>query len=161
MAERKVLCNSCRKKFLKKDLIQVSSSKRVCGSCKQNSDDYKDLIDYVCKGFGQKAPTGKQLKEISKFKELGISYKEIKLTIYFIACVEKKPMENGSLFLVPSFHTKAMAHFKALENTKKSLSGISKGDDKEITIVRNKSFLRKLEKERVDKTRYIDISNLI
>lgn len=156
---RKVMCKYCRKKFSKEELIQVNKSTRCCEACyktqRQESENFKELIDYICKGFNQKAPTGQQLKDIKKFKELGYTYKEIQWTIYYIACIKGVNINDGRLGLVPFYYEKAMEHFRIVERNR--MATYNEEIPKEITIVRGQ---REDGRKRLDKTRYIDITSI-
>lgn len=158
MSERLLICHYCKEKFPTNELIQVSKSSRSCKSCKQNRDDYKELIDYVCKGFGQIAPTGKQVKDIKTFKEMGISYKEIQWTLYYIFCIANKRIVNNSLGLVTFYHKEAKDHFLTVERVRESSKDIVL--PKEITIIRGVSDNDNNSKARLNKTRYVNIAEI-
>lgn len=163
MAALKKTCTRCKEKFLKSEMVmsEKNSSKFYCKPCYKDANDYKDLIDYICKGFSIKAPTGRQVKDIQMLKQKGITYKEIKFTIYYIVCIKKKFLKNGSLYLVSYYLEEAREHFKMLENVRKSLDVVKKGEDEIITITINRGQFKEQEQERIKCTRYVDISKLI
>lgn len=123
--ERKVQCSYCKNKFFKNELIQETKTKRICNVCKakkiQDAKDYKELIDFICKGFRISKPTGHQLKSIKKFRELGYTCKEIQCVLYYIFVVEKKKVEGTSIELVPYYYEKAKKHFMLIENARRSV----------------------------------------
>jgi len=156
MGEKLLICHYCNVKFPSSELIQVNKTKRSCKACYQSKEDYKELIDYICKGFGQKAPTGKQMKDIKKFKELGLTYKEIQWTLYYIFCVANKKIEDNNIGLVPYFHKEAMEHFTIIQKVKENSKDIELQE--EITIVKKScNSNRNVKKER---TRYVNIKEI-
>lgn len=153
-----MLCHSCREKFPKSELIQITKSKRVCKSCQEKAtteaNDYRELIEYICTGFGIKAPTGQQLKSIKQFKELGYSYKEIQYTIYYIYSVINKKVEGTGLGLVPYYYEEAKKHFSQIENARRSATKIT---TQEIVIERKVDTFN----PNIKNTRLINIEELI
>lgn len=185
MKGKLLVCHYCKNKFPSEELIQTTKTRRSCSGCieerekkkvKANEvkiekakekeqekdaerDDYRELIDYICKGFGQTAPIGKQLNDIRRFnKELGYTYKEIQWTLYYIFCVLKKRAVNNSLGLVPYYHKEAKDHFLTLERVRESSKDIE--IQKEITIIRNSKGHNPKSKARLDKTRYVNIEEI-
>lgn len=156
MESKLLICHYCKNKFPSEELIQITKTRRSCKGCIQAKDDYKQLIDYICKGFGQTAPTGKQLKDIKRFKELGYSYKEIQWTIYYIFCIANKKLEDNNIGLVPYYYEKAKEHFLTLEKVKENSKDIE--IQKEITIIRKPR--NEKPKTKLNKTRYVNIEEL-
>lgn len=155
-AVREVQCFYCKQKFNREELIQATKSKRICVSCNETrqkeAEDFKELIDFMCKGFRLDKPTGQQLKSIKEFKGLGYTYKDIQYTLYYIYFVEGKRVNGTSINNVPFYYEKAMMHKKLSENAAKTAIELSQ---KEIII-----FSKDSKKPRVDRTRYIDIDSL-
>ena len=155
---RKVICHICKEKFYKDELIQVSSSKRVCKKCNETVqaeiNQRQELIDFICSGFGLPAPTGQQLKSIKEFKELGYSYFEIHYTLYYIYCILKRKPEGTSLGLVPFYYEKAKEHYQLVENAKKTAKKVVM---EEVTIERKSDVF----KPNVKNTRLINIEEII
>lgn len=146
-------CPGCGEDVITTDFIQTSKTRRICKSCFQQKEDYKNLIAYICTGFNIKAPTGKQVKDIKKFKEMGITYREIQWTIYYIVNVAKKEL-NNDIALVPYFHTEAMKFVNGLKKAKESSKDIT--IEETIIITRNKK-----SKTKPNKTRYIDLASIV
>lgn len=155
---RKVICHNCKVKFYKDELIQVTQSKRLCKECNDNiqkeADDYKVLIQYICDGFKIKAPTGQQLKDIRRFKELGYSYPEIQYTIYYIFCIERKKAEGTGLGLVPFYYEKAKRHYELVENAKRTARKLIQ---EEVVVERSINH----KELRIDRTRLINIEDIV
>lgn len=155
---RKVICHICREKFYKDELIQVNSSKRVCKKCNDTVqveiNQRRELINFICKGFGITAPTGQQLKSIKEFRELGYTYFEIHYTLYYIYCVLKKKVEGTSLGLVPFYYEKAKEHHRLVENARRSAKKVSV---EEVTIERKLDVF----KPNIRNTRLINIEEII
>lgn len=155
---RKVICHICREKFYKDELIQVNSSKRVCKKCNDTVqveiNQRRELINFICKGFGITAPTGQQLKSIKEFRELGYTYFEIHYTLYYIYCVLKKKVEGTSLGLVPFYYEKAKEHHRLVENARRSAKKVSV---EEVTIERKLDVF----KPNIRNTRLINIEEIV
>lgn len=154
---RKVICHYCKEQFYKDELIQINSSKRACSKCNEtivkDGQDYKNLVDYICTGFNIKAPTGQQLKDIKKFKDMGYSYIEMQMTLYYIYVVLKKQPSGTSIGLIPFYKEQAMEHFRLIENAKRSAVNIS---HEEVVIERKSTH-----KPNLKNTRIIDISTIV
>lgn len=155
---KELTCSYCKNKFLETELVVVTKTRKACKNCLETkvreNADYKELIAYICRGFRQTAPTGKQLKDIKTFKEMGISYKEIQWTLYYIYGILNKKIEDKSLGLVPYYHKEAMEHFRTVERVKESVKNAE--PQEEITIVRTPCN----RKPRIDKTRYVNIAEI-
>lgn len=154
----KVQCSICKEKFYKEELIQVGVTKKVCQHCNETVqaeiEQRKELIDFVCKGFGLKMPTGQQLKSIENFREQGYTYFEIHYTLYYIYCVLKKKPEGTSLGLVPFYYEKAKEHHRLVENAKRTAKNV---EVEEITIERKADVF----KPNIKNTRLINIEEII
>lgn len=154
----KIGCDICKEKFYKSELIQVSSSKKVCQHCNETEqmeiNQRRELIDFVCKGFGIPAPTGQQLKSIKEFREQGYSYFEIHYTLYYIYCVLKRKPEGTSLGLVPFYYEKAKEHYKLVENAKRTAKNLVV---EEVTIERKSDVF----KPNIRNTRLINMEEII
>lgn len=155
---RKIMCHICKEKFYKDELIQVSKSKRVCQKCNDTEqaeiNQRRELIDFICKGFGIPAPTGQQLKSIKEFRELGYSYFEIHYTLYYIYGVLKKKPEGTSIGLVPFYYEKAKEHYRLVENARRTAKNTQV---EEITIERKIDVF----KPNIKNTRLINIEEII
>lgn len=154
----KVVCDICKEKFYKSELIQVSLSKKVCQHCNETVqaeiEQRKELIDFLCKGFGLKMPTGQQLRSIENFREQGYTYFEIHYTLYYIYCVLKKKPEGTSIGLVPFYYEKAKEHHRLVENAKRTAKNI---EIEEITIERKVDVF----KPNIKNTRLINIEEIV
>lgn len=161
MKSKELQCSYCKNKFPREHLAPITTRKKSCKNClevarekeKAKTDiDYTELIDYICKGYGLKAPTGKQLGYIKRFKSLGYSHLDIQKTIYYIETIVGKSMK-GDLGLVPYYYEQAMHHFEVVN---KNNGFIDNTEVKEVVIER-----RKINKSRIEKTRFINIDNLV
>lgn len=157
-AKKKILCHNCKEKFYREDLIQVSKSKRLCKKCNDTVqveiNQRKELIEFICNGFGLKTPTGQQLKSIKEFRELGYSYFEIHYTLYYIYCVLKKRVEGTSIGLVPFYYEKAKEHYRLVENAKRTAKYIQ---TEEVVVERRTDIF----KPNIENTRLINIEEII
>lgn len=156
MSKRMVKCFHCKNKFYKDQLIELTKSKRVCSTCdeliKKDAISYKELIKYICDGFGLQAPTGRQLKTISNLKKLGYTYDSIQWIIHYVVNIEKKQLKDTNLDFVPYYAEKAKLHFSQLNNAKNS-SMEQIGDTKVIENYYS-------QKANLGKTRLVDISKI-
>lgn len=84
---RKVKCPECGT-FNDKENAICHNSKYYCKVCFENkqreSQDYKDLIAYICKLYQIDVPTGWMLKQIKDFKEqYKYTYRGMKTTLHY------------------------------------------------------------------------------
>lgn len=112
----KLTCKKCRRKFEENNMING-----ICKGCKKDSEEYKELIRYLCNGFKIDKPTGKMLKEIKNYKELGYSYLEIQMVVYYIVVIKKKPLRNYSLGLVGYYVMEAKEYYRKVNNLKNGI----------------------------------------
>lgn len=159
-ANKLLTCSYCKKKFPKAELIQIYKTKKACTKCSETTvvenKERDELIAYICKGLGQAQPTGIQLNDIRRFKEMGFTYSGIKWTIYYMVSVIGKKIEpNGGLGLIPFYYHKAKEHYEAVEKSKQSVEAVLE-QPKTITIVRGNDT----RKPYVHKTRYVNIEEL-
>lgn len=156
MGERKVMCSKCKEKFLKRDLVYITKTKKVCKDCNKSLENeknsYKELIKYICNGFNQEAPTGRQLKTIAKLKGLGYSYDTIQWIIYYVVAIEKKKLKDNNLDFIPYFYDKAKLHFAQYNKAKTSSTN---------TIASSISVTYKdSKKPNLSNTRFVDINSI-
>lgn len=158
MAKRKELkCHYCNEYFDRDTLIQVTKSKRACTKCNETmvreTREYKELIDYLCKGLNLKAPTGRMLKAIAQKKEMGYSYKDMEWTVYYMACIRKMTLTDTCINLVPSFFIEMCEYKKLLDNAKKIKVEFMKSTK---TVRHNDT-----KKPNLKHTRLIDIESIV
>ena len=84
---RNVKCPVCGT-FNEKENAIYHNSKYYCKVCYENkqneSNDYKELISYICELYGIDVPTGWMLKQIKDFKEqFNYTYKGIRSTLHY------------------------------------------------------------------------------
>ena len=84
---RKVKCPECGT-FNDKENAVCHNSKYYCKVCYENkmreSQDYKDLITYICNLYQIDSPTGWMLKQIKDFKEqFNYTYRVMKTTLHY------------------------------------------------------------------------------
>lgn len=154
---RKLTCTGCKQKFDKEELTYINTKKKLCKNClvhsRRDSQEYRELIEFLCIGFNIKAPTGKLLSQIKEFKDLGYSYRDIHLTVYYIYVIEKRRVEETSIGLMPFYYEKAMKHFEMIENARRTADGhVAEVKVIEVPIKRNKPCLKN--------TRLINISEI-
>ena len=120
---------------------------------KKKEEGYRELIDFICKGFNIKKPTGMQLKQISKMhKDYNYTYGGIKATIYYVTCIKNIQLENMSLGLVPYYYEEAKQHFTIQDSLRNKA--------KDICIVPVIIETGEISRPKRDKTKFIDISKI-
>lgn len=154
---RKVMCKICKEKFYKDELIQINKHKRICQNCNETEqviiNQRRDLIEFVCKLHSNKVPTGFQLQNIKRFKEMGYSYFEIHYTLYYIYVVLNKTIKGDSLGLVPYYYEKAKEHYQHFENARKTITNKT---EKQTQDKKSNTF-----KANFKNTRFINIQELM
>ena len=158
MSKRKqLICHYCKELFDRETLIQVTKTKRACSKCNdtivREKNEYKELIDYLCKGLNIKAPSGFMLKSIEKVKALGYSYKDIQWTVYYMACIRKMFLKDGCVNLVPSFYQEMCEYRRIYINAMNN-----KVEECKETIVVKHTETRA---PKIENTRLINIEEII
>ena len=105
-------CKGCGKKLQPEEKYS-HASKTYCKECYEkilrDSDEYKQLIEFICTNYEIERPTGFMLKQIKDMKtEYGWSYAAMTYTLWY--CKEvlgKQLIEKYGVALVKHFYEEA------------------------------------------------------
>lgn len=125
---RKVKCPECGT-FNDKENTVCHNSRYYCKVCYENkireSQDYKELIAYICELHQIDAPTGLMLKQIKDFKEqFNYTYRGIKSTLhYFYEILQGNDVGNSiGIGIVPFVYEEAKKFYIDKKAVKESMS---------------------------------------
>lgn len=124
---------------------------------KQKAQDYKGLIDYICKLYKLDAPTGMILKQIKDYQEeYGYKLKGIELALrYFHETLGNPVREGDGIGIVPFVYEDAKRYYIMKMNVEESIKNCGENFvTKKIVTIKSP----KLEMKR--KVKPIDISSL-
>ncbi len=126
---RKVKCPECGT-YNDKENAVCHNSKYYCKVCYENktrdSQDYKELIAYICELYQIDAPTGWMLKQIKDFKEqFNYTYKGMKTTLhYFYEIQEGNDVgDSMGIGIVPFVYDEAKRFYIDKKAVKDSVIG--------------------------------------
>jgi len=170
--ERKVKCPKCGE-YNEKIVTILYNKRYYCEACfeatknavKQETDDYKILISYVCSIYNITIPDGLMFKQIKEFKDtFGYSYKGMKTTLhYFYEILEGNDTGNSrGLGIIPYVYKDAVDFYKTKKSIKDSLTKVDMDElnnDIKIITINKKSIKQKVE-EDYKRLVYIDIEEL-
>lgn len=125
---RKVKCPSCGT-YNDKETAVYHSSKYYCPICYENkqseTNEYKELIAYICELYGLDAPTGWILKQIKDFKEqYNFTNKGIKSTLHYFFEIQEGNEPNGEtgIGIVPFVYDEAKKFYLDKKAVKDSIA---------------------------------------
>ena len=129
--EKKVKCPICESLNHKEETI-YHQKRYYCKICYENktkeSDDYKNLVKYLCDLYEIDVPTGFMFTQLKNFKEqYNYTYKGMELTLdyfYKIKTNNKPEVEKG-LGIIPYIYEEAKKFFIETRDIKKNLEGIN------------------------------------
>jgi hypothetical protein len=136
-------CKECSKSITKEEKITISN-KSYCQECaakiKQGQEEYKQLIDTICKYYGLQCCTGLIYKQVKDYKEqLGYSYAGMTYTLWFIKEIERKPFNEikYGIAYVKYYYEKAKEYFEQQSRISQSISEKPVENIKVVTIKPN------------------------
>lgn len=93
-----VTCFTCKTKIPKEQAV-YRYKKYYCEKCLsqavQESQDYKDLIDYICQLYNISAPTPMILSQIKNYKDnMGYTYKGMKTTLDYFYVLKDNVLDD-------------------------------------------------------------------
>lgn len=123
----------------------------------RHSNDYKELIDYICNLYGLQAPTGMILKQIKDYQnEYGFKLKGMELALrYFHETLDNPVREDVGIGIVIYTYEEAKRHYikkKKIERSVQDLE-VNRQETKVVSVKSPKFEIRK-------KVKSIDISVL-
>ena len=165
MGVRIVTCRYCKEQLNKEEAVKNGKSSYYHHDCleekaqkendkKKESDEYRSLIEYICKLYKLDAPTGMILKQIRDMREeYGYKLSGIKLSLqYFYETLENPVLDDTGIGIVPYVYEEAKKHYLMKKEVEKSLENYKDDTIQEIVI--------DLHKKRKSKKNLIDISVL-
>ena len=153
-------CKGCGKK-LQPEEKHLHSSKVYCIDCykkiKQESDEYKQLIDFICTNYQIEQPTGFMLKQIKELRtECSYSYAAMTYTLWY--CKEvlgKQLIEKYGVALIRNFYNEACDYYNQQERMKEQMKKI------ENVQVKTKVVKRQSNQLQSQKSSLINLGNLL
>lgn len=162
---RKVKCPECGT-FNDKENAIYHNSKYYCKICYDNkmreSQDYKDLIAYICELYEIDAPTGWMLKQIKDFKEqFHYTYRGMKTTLNFFYEIQEghDTADSMGIGIIPFVYDDAKKFYvdkKAVKDSVTELSLENIASNKRIIKVKRGNESENLYKDMA----FIDIDKL-
>jgi hypothetical protein len=157
---RQVKCPYCQKSHDKETAVEYKKRyyhEECFETWRQDVENRKELIDYICQLYNLEAPTGMMLKQIKDFQEdFGYKLKGIELALrYFHITLGNPVKENTSIGIVPYVYEEAKRHYIMKMNVKQSLENTESIEEDKVVIVQSPTFT--YEK----KIKQIDISSLL
>ena len=137
-------CKGCGKKLQPEEKYS-HASKTYCKECYEkilrDSDEYKQLIEFICTNYEIERPTGFMLKRIKDMKtEYGWSYAAMTYTLWY--CKEvlgKQLIEKYGVALVKHFYEEASNYYSQQEKMKEQIKKLENAEVKTKVVKRNQS----------------------
>ena len=137
-------CKSCGKKLQQEEKCS-HASKTYCKECYEkilrDSDEYRQLIEFICTHYEIERPTGFMLKQIKDMKtEYGWSYAAMTYTLWY--CKEvlgKQLLEKYGVALIKHFYEEASNYYSQQEKMKEQMKRLENVEVKTKVIKRNQS----------------------
>ena len=145
MMNKGIVCKRCGKEILKEDKC-VLSSKTYCPECfiiiKQNAEDYKNLISYICKIFKIDAPTGAIMKQIKSYRDkYNYSYAGIQYTLWYCYEILELTIEQQfGISFVKTYYNKAENYYEKGVKTREIVEKWSNEKFKTKIVKRNNNI---------------------
>lgn len=163
---RKVKCPVCGS-LNDKEVAVLHNGRHYCEICfenkKKESQDYKNLITYICELYNIDCPTGWMLKQIKDFKETyNYTYKGMKTTLnyFFTIKTQNEPEEAMGIGIIPYVYDETKKYYYDLKTVRDSVRNT------DIEELANRNRIIKIKKTDIAKketykdTVLIDISEL-
>lgn len=152
-------CKGCNKKLQPSEKY-IHSSKTYCESCynkiKKDSEEYKQLIEYICTNYNINAPTGFILKQIKEMKdECLYTYGGMTYTLWY--CKEvmgKELLTKYGVALIKYYYSDASDYFIQQEESKRKME--------ELKDIELKTKIVKINKQNMNTNNsLINLNNLL
>ena len=137
-------CKGCGKKLQPEEKYS-HASKTYCKECYEkilrDSDEYKQLIEFICTNYEIERPTGFMLKQIKDMKtEYGWSYAAMTYTLWYCKEVLRKQLiEKYGVALVKHFYEEASNYYSQQEKMKEQIKKLENAEVKTKVVKRNQS----------------------
>lgn len=153
-------CKGCGKK-LQPEEKYTHANKTYCEDCiqkiKRESDEYKQLIDFICTNYQVERPTGFMLKQIKELKtDYSYSYAAMTYTLWY--CKEvlgKQLIEKYGVALIKHFYDEACDYYNQQEKMKEQMKTIENIEVKTKVVKRQNNQLQS------KKSSLINLGNLL
>lgn len=138
------ICKCCGKKLQLEEKYS-HASKTYCKECYKkilrDSDEYKQLIEFICVNYEIERPTGFMLKQIKDMRtEYGWSYASMTYTLWY--CKEvlgKQLIEKYGIALVKHFYEEASDYYSQQEKIKEQIKKLENVEVKTKVVKRNQN----------------------
>lgn len=136
-------CKGCGKQ-LQPEEKHIHSSKTYCEECYnkvlRESEEYKQLIQFICENYRIDRPTGLMLKQIKDYKtEFNYTYGGMTYTLWYLKEIENKEfITMYGVSLVKYYYENASEYFLHQEEVKKSMELNSKVEIKTKVVKVNR-----------------------
>lgn len=120
-------CKGCGKQ-LQTEEKYIHGSKTYCAKCYEKmvreSEEYKQLILYICANFNIERPTGLMLKQIKEYKnEYSYTYGGIIYTLWYAKeILDKELISMYGISLVKYYYDDASRYYIQQDDIKKSMN---------------------------------------
>lgn len=153
-------CKGCGKK-LQSEEKYTHANKTYCEDCIQKiqreSDEYKQLIDFICTNYQIERPTGFMLKQIKELRtDYSYSYAAMTYTLWY--CKEilgKQLIEKYGVALIKYFYNEACDYYNQQEKMREQMKNI------ENVEVKTKVVKRQSNQSQNKKSSLINLGNLL
>lgn len=149
-------CSICGNKFPEDELIRTSKTRKLCLGCHRDAEDYKLLIDNLCKLYGVDKPDGKWFSRIKAYKEEGMNYGQIWFVVdYMTRIIGKKP-DEFTIMNVPNYYLATKKLYDSKWRFENSLDKLPEG----LQIQKVRVDKNNIIKPKIDKTRFYNIEEV-
>lgn len=163
---RMMVCPMCPEKVRKGEAVQYKKRYHHEACYKQrklnegDEDKRVDLIDYIMKLYGLKAPTGVMLKQIKEFKENNnYTYAGMRLTLWYFHEIKGNPVKALGVGIIPYVYNEARDYFIKTVDARKHMDKLKEDG---LTCLTTERTVRVVPKELdTIKKEKIDISKLL
>lgn len=137
-------CKTCGKP-LKPEEKHIHSSKTYCDVCYgkiiKDSDEYKQLIKYICDNYEIDRPTGLMLKQIKEYKEdYQYTYGGMTYTLWYVKeIISKEFITMYGVAIIKFYYDDAKQYFINQEEVKKSIELNAKAEIKTKVVKVNRT----------------------
>lgn len=162
---RKVKCPQCEK-LNDKEITIKHNNRYWCKDCfnlkQKESEDYKNLYDYICQLYDVDILDGMILKQIKDFRDkFDYTYKGMKTTLnYFYELRGNDVANSKGIGIIPFVYNEAKQFYWDKKQVKESLTNV---DLKNFIETRNTIKIKISDKkasEDYDKLVYLDIDDI-
>ena len=163
---RKVKCPECGM-YNDKENTVYHNCRYYCQVCYANkmseSQDYKNLIAYICELYQIEKPTGWMLKQIKDFKEkFNYTYKGIRTTLHYFYEIQEGNDISDSIVvgIVPFVYDEAKKFYIDKKAVKESVMGCDLEELQNKKHIINKHKTSKPDENKYKNMALIDIEKL-